>query len=156
MDNEYHNSPPDDRVSAFPPYQLERNRSEMTASPAFSQNGGSAYGPPPPPRTTASPALSTRSDARSDPRKSEERNRSRARSGGRSGSGQVRVCHKCGEQLTGQFVRALDGTFHLDCFKCRVSSGTSPLMVRIRVRLTRNVFPGLWSNRRVEILSSRR
>ena len=26
---------------------------------------------------------------------------------------------KCGEGLTGQFVRALNGTFHLDCFKCR-------------------------------------
>lgn len=52
------------------------------------------------------------------PRKSSERNRSRQRSG-RSTSGQVRTCKKCGEPLTGQFVRALDGTFHLDCFKCR-------------------------------------
>lgn len=120
MDNEYLGGPPDDRVTGFPPYQLDRSRSEMTASPAFSQNGGSAYGPPAP-RTPGSPALSAKSDVRSDPRRSEERNRSRARSGGRSGSGSVRVCHKCGEQLTGQFVRALDGTFHLDCFKCRVS-----------------------------------
>lgn len=55
-----------------------------------------------------------------EPRKSGERNRSKQRSG-RSASGQVRICKKCGEQLTGQFVRALDGTFHLDCFKCRVS-----------------------------------
>ena len=31
-----------------------------------------------------------------------------------------RKCKKCGESLTGQFVRALGGTFHLDCFKCRV------------------------------------
>ena len=31
-----------------------------------------------------------------------------------------RMCKKCGEPLTGQFVRALGGTFHLDCFKCRV------------------------------------
>jgi hypothetical protein len=30
----------------------------------------------------------------------------------------VRICKKCGEALTGQFVRALGGTFHLDCFKC--------------------------------------
>jgi hypothetical protein len=59
------------------------------------------------------------------PRKSSERNRSRNRSG-RSASGQVRMCKKCGEQLTGQFVRALDGTFHLDCFKCRVSSISPP------------------------------
>lgn len=51
-------------------------------------------------------------------RKSAERNRSRGRSG-RSASGQQRVCNACGESLTGQFVRALDGTFHLDCFKCQ-------------------------------------
>ena len=31
-----------------------------------------------------------------------------------------RVCKKCGELLTGQFVRALEGTFHLDCFRCQV------------------------------------
>ncbi|MCJ1378448.1 hypothetical protein MMC17_001547 [Xylographa soralifera] len=30
-----------------------------------------------------------------------------------------RTCKKCGELLTGQFVRALDGTFHLDCFRCQ-------------------------------------
>lgn len=29
------------------------------------------------------------------------------------------MCAKCGESLTGQFVRALEGTYHLDCFKCR-------------------------------------
>lgn len=32
----------------------------------------------------------------------------------------TRICKKCGESLTGQFVRALGGTFHLDCFLCRV------------------------------------
>lgn len=53
------------------------------------------------------------------PRKSVERNRSRGRNG-RSASGQTRTCQACGEPLTGQFVRALDGTFHLDCFKCQV------------------------------------
>ncbi|PHH68157.1 hypothetical protein CDD82_797 [Ophiocordyceps australis] len=46
-------------------------------------------------------------------RKSAEMSRSRQR------NGHVRTCNKCGEPLTGQFVRALDGTFHLDCFKCR-------------------------------------
>lgn len=50
---------------------------------------------------------------------SQERNRSRGRNG-RPPSGSQRLCKKCGEPLTGQFVRALDGTFHLDCFKCRV------------------------------------
>lgn len=41
--------------------------------------------------------------------------------GGKSSSGTLRLCRKCEEPLTGQFVRALGGTFHLDCFKCRVS-----------------------------------
>lgn len=51
------------------------------------------------------------------PKSSGERTRSRTR---KSGSGQARVCQKCGDPLTGQFVRALGGTFHLDCFRCRV------------------------------------
>ncbi|XPS70917.1 Rho-type GTPase activating protein Rga1 [Ascochyta lentis] len=29
-----------------------------------------------------------------------------------------KICGKCGEGLTGQFVRALGGTFHLECFTC--------------------------------------
>ncbi|ATZ57587.1 Bclrg1 [Botrytis cinerea B05.10] len=51
-------------------------------------------------------------------RPSNERTRSRTRTG-RTGSGSLRLCKKCGEPLTGQFVRALGGTFHLDCFRCR-------------------------------------
>ncbi|KAH8129542.1 hypothetical protein ACSS6W_006587 [Trichoderma asperelloides] len=53
-----------------------------------------------------------------DPTNGSDANRPRPRNG-RSTSAQTRVCKKCGLQLTGQFVRALDGTFHLDCFKCR-------------------------------------
>lgn len=72
-------------------------------------------------RFTASPASSTNGrDIGDDPQRvSGERNRSRARNG-RTASGQLRLCKKCGEPLTGQFVRALGGTFHLDCFRCRV------------------------------------
>jgi hypothetical protein len=71
----------------------------------------------------ASPAGSAGGREReADPsKKSGERTRSRNRSG-RTASGQLRLCKKCGEPLTGQFVRALGGTFHLDCFRCRVSS----------------------------------
>lgn len=48
-----------------------------------------------------------------------ERSRSRTNgSTGKSSNSGVRTCRKCGEPLTGQFVRALGGTFHLDCFKC--------------------------------------
>jgi hypothetical protein len=74
-------------------------------------------------RSPASPSISLNGREREgDPRKlSTERERSRTRSN-RKGSGQLRICKKCGEPLTGQFVRALGGTFHLDCFKCRVSS----------------------------------
>ncbi|KAI6093785.1 RhoGAP-domain-containing protein [Hypoxylon rubiginosum] len=104
-----------DRIHGHPPllpndsgYQLDHERPNMTPSPSYS-NG--AF--PPPNRHPASPALS----AHSDPRRSGERNRSRGR--GRTASGQLRVCAKCGESLTGQFVRALEGTYHLDCFKCR-------------------------------------
>lgn len=49
-----------------------------------------------------------------------ERSRTNGASGGKSHT--LRLCQKCGEPLTGQFVRALGGTFHLECFKCRVCS----------------------------------
>ncbi|KAI2629753.1 RhoGAP-domain-containing protein [Hypoxylon sp. NC1633] len=105
-----------DRVHGHPPplpndggYQLDHERPNMTPSPSYS-NG--VY--PPPIRPPASPSLS----AHSDPRPSGERNRSQGRSG-RTASGQLRICAHCGESLTGQFVRALEGTYHLDCFKCR-------------------------------------
>jgi hypothetical protein len=49
-----------------------------------------------------------------------DRSRTNGNSGNRSASGTTRVCKKCEEPLTGQFVRALGGTFHLECFKCRV------------------------------------
>lgn len=54
------------------------------------------------------------------------RDRSRTRTNGgaapKTSNGTLKVCKKCGESLTGQFVRALGGTFHLECFKCRVRS----------------------------------
>jgi len=50
-----------------------------------------------------------------------ERNpRERLRANGRRPSGQQRTCGKCGQHLTGQFVRALGDTYHLECFTCRV------------------------------------
>ena len=49
-----------------------------------------------------------------------ERSRNNGVPGAKSHNG-PRICQKCGEALTGQFVRALGGTFHLDCFRCRVS-----------------------------------
>jgi hypothetical protein len=35
-------------------------------------------------------------------------------------SNSTRTCGKCGGSLTGQFVRALENTYHLECFTCNV------------------------------------
>lgn len=43
----------------------------------------------------------------------------RERSRGRTGT--TRICGKCGGHLSGQFVRALGDTYHLECFTCNVS-----------------------------------
>lgn len=81
-------------------------------------------------RGPASPSVSIHSrDKEEPPKASEERERSRTRAN-RKGSAQLRLCKKCGEPLTGQFVRALGGTFHLDCFKCKVGMIRSLSIVR--------------------------
>lgn len=51
-----------------------------------------------------------------------ERSRTNGASGGRHGNSAPRICKKCDQTLTGQFVRALGGTYHLECFLCRVGS----------------------------------
>ena len=61
-----------------------------------------------------------------------------------------RTCKKCGEPLTGQFVRALDGTFHLDCFRCQVSNPS------IRSPYTNKPCVGLRPDSCVQVLSCRR
>ncbi|KAL8824911.1 MAG: hypothetical protein Q9170_008002 [Blastenia crenularia] len=43
--------------------------------------------------------------------------RERSRTNGNSGT--KRICGRCGEPLLGQFVRAMGGMFHLECFMCR-------------------------------------
>jgi len=55
----------------------------------------------------------------------EENQESRVRdrpthNGSRRPSERSRICGKCGGQLTGQFVRALGDTYHLECFTCHV------------------------------------
>jgi hypothetical protein len=89
------------------------------------QNRSNPTGFVPDARTPVSPAGSgyTKDRDEESNKTSGERERSRTR---RKGSGQLRVCKKCGELLTGQFVRALGGTFHLDCFKCKVSGVNIP------------------------------
>ena len=39
--------------------------------------------------------------------------------------GRNKICGKCGEGLTGQFVRALGDTYHLECFTCHVRTHCS-------------------------------
>lgn len=109
-------------------------------SPGLPRPNGGGYGGMPGNRPPASPALSMDGrDRDAELRRSEERNRSRQRAP-RTASGQLRTCKKCGEPLTGQFVRALDGTFHLDCFRCRVgtlSCGGSSLLPQASVGAAR-------------------
>jgi len=106
-----HGHPPGHDV----PYRMDQEHANLApALPRHNGGHGNQGG-----RQPASPALSA-DNTDTESRRSGERNRSKPR-GSRSASGQVRTCKKCGEPLTGQFVRALDGTFHLDCFKCRVS-----------------------------------
>lgn len=46
-----------------------------------------------------------------------------------------KICGKCGEGLTGQFVRALGGTYHLECFTCHVGSPFPDPSLRVCTRL---------------------
>ena len=96
-------------------YQGDREVDSMTQSQyqRFMSDG----------KGSASPGVNSRGKDREldTPKVSGERDRARTH-GNRKGSGQMRICKKCSEPLTGQFVRALGGTFHLDCFKCKVSA----------------------------------
>lgn len=63
-------------------------------------------------------APSDRHERRLDPNgEAEPRHRAKRRP-----SGQQRICGKCQKSLTGQFVRALGDTYHLECFTCNVCS----------------------------------
>lgn len=118
-------------------------------SPASPRDGNPAYWNAPSPRSPSNGADGTRSSEDRIGRRTEDigrgssrdhssprdhpphhdwhgNHRDRSRPSGRphtkSPGSSARVCKKCGESLTGQFVRALGATFHLECFKCEVSS----------------------------------
>lgn len=82
------------------------------------------------------------------------RERSRTRTNGgtvtKTPSGTLRVCRKCNESLTGQFVRALGGTFHLECFKCQVR-----LLGALHRIYDAKTWTGLRSSRSFKVLPSR-
>ena len=66
--------------------------------------------------TMDAPESQDRSERQLDPNSEvDPRHRSKRRP-----SGQQRICGKCQRHLTGQFVRALGDTFHLECFTCNV------------------------------------
>ena len=48
------------------------------------------------------------------------RSRTDGSTAGNTSGGTLRMCTMCGEPLIGKYVRALKGTFHLECFMCRV------------------------------------
>lgn len=68
-------------------------------------------------RTQESEGGSRRSSER--PRAASGKDRQEA-NGSRRPSHTTRICGKCEGQLTGQFVRALENTYHLECFTCNV------------------------------------
>ncbi|KAF9735911.1 hypothetical protein PMIN06_012820 [Paraphaeosphaeria minitans] len=77
------------------------NPHDMQSSPPQSMSPHKGHGPP-----TRSLTDPTNQDAQQqDPAREKPRGRSK-------------VCGKCGEGLTGQFVRALGDTYHLECFTC--------------------------------------
>ncbi|KAI5370302.1 Putative Rho GTPase activation protein [Septoria linicola] len=63
------------------------------------------------------PASQDRSRTSLD-RQHDHGSKERSKSSGRRPSGQQRMCGKCQRHLTGQFVRALGDTYHLECFTC--------------------------------------
>lgn len=151
-------SPGGDRIHgrpslADPSYHSDRDLPGMGQSSPHWQNGAGMQG-----KSPHSPAMSGGADRDRDPegRRSGERNRSGQRSG-RTGSGQLRICKKCGEPLTGQFVRALEGTFHLDCFRCRVGSRDAPFGAPMTGGRTNQmaVRTGLWRDCCVQVLPGR-
>ena len=76
------------------------------------------------------------------------RDRSRQEGDGGKSSSQ-RVCLKCNQPLTGQFVRAIGGTFHLECFKCRVSGCAMSIVETLLILRS-----GLRTSRSIQILPS--
>lgn len=106
--------PPGQRNSPFREDALQNGASQppdlLARSPGLSTSLD--------PNLAPSPVAHGRDPEMEDRRAPDRTNTPRTKSG-RSASSQ-RLCKKCGLQLTGQFVRALDGTFHLDCFRCRV------------------------------------
>ena len=155
--------PGDGNYEVQPSYGQQNYRSPTIPPNAAYAGGANGFGPVNPQRQrhgshqgpgnmSTNGNLPTNLDARNGrdrnrPQENATRDRSQAR--GTSSNKRSRVCAKCGQQLTGQFVRALDATYHLDCFTCRVSMSTRTIVLP----LTELV--GLWRASIFQILPSR-
>jgi hypothetical protein len=80
-----------------------------------------------------------------------EKPRPNGRPHAKSPGSSSRICKKCNEPLTGQFVRALMATYHLECFKCEVRFSALSLF-HFNILITPI---GLWANSSVQVLPRR-
>ncbi|CAG8900543.1 unnamed protein product [Penicillium salamii] len=97
------NTPTSPEDSLIPPFDSPSTRTAGPVTPVEDGRSGRGLGP----------------DQAGYRDRSAPRDRSRVHGRqNKSPGGSSRLCQKCGEPLTGQFVRALGGTFHLECFKC--------------------------------------
>ena len=107
---------PEDSRTSLPPHSLT-NTNNYDDSGIISD----AYTPPPNGGGSLSPGYDRagrelEQGALGAPQAKRDRSR---QPGSRRPSG-PRICGKCGGNLNGQFVRALENTYHLECFTCHV------------------------------------
>lgn len=107
------------RPQHFPSRQ---NSGDRPANPNGSMAPGGGYPPDgaDPDGRLARQSESNDREGRERDQRSGSATRDRSKNGSRKPGGS-RVCGKCGLSLTGQFVRALGDTYHLECFTCHVS-----------------------------------
>lgn len=102
-------------------------------------------------------SLDVKDDRPADTQVSPSRDRSRP-----NGKQSNRMCAKCGGHLTGQFVRALGGTYHLECFTCHVrplkheALNISLTLCRIAVKSSHPNSSLSPNSRRINILFAKR
>ena len=127
------------RANGYGPVDVPRQRNGSSSVLSTQAMNGS---PVPNSESRSGPERHTTQD-----RPSRERSRPNGAAGSKSGT--PRICKECDQPLTGQFVRALGGTFHLECFLCRV-------------RITRDIgcgfadfCLGLWTGCCFKVFSSR-
>lgn len=103
-------------ASPIPKISQRQTTSQEPAAPLSSQ--ATTFSSDIPTKAPQEAASSTQqSQMRASQQQQASTSSSREKSGRRDQS-----CDACGKPMTGQFVRALGVVFHLDCFRCRVST----------------------------------